>query len=229
MFITTTAARLFMFTCTAWRRMIRMNSRAWSRVQLRSRWSVRDGTAGLPDVGKFVLISLETPDSFVFDRFPNQIQSTDRANWEEQDVSIGTKPLFYSSTEPRKISVPELMLDSTRDGGDIGDQIDRLRKLKQETKSGAPPALLAIWGDRQQRCVMEEVTIAETFFTPAGDPLRARVSLQLVELQEQHEVVTSSVSPLDRSRTQWGISDAQLNSQSAAPFQLASPWLSRRE
>lgn len=151
----------------------------------------------LDTAGKFVLISLETPDSFIFDLFPNEIQSTDHANWEPQDVSIGTKPLFYSSTEPRKISVPELMLDSTRDGGDIGDQIDRLRKLKQETSRGAPPALLAIWGNRQQRCVMEEVMIAETFFTPAGDPMRARVSLQLVELQEQRESVTSTVTPLD--------------------------------
>jgi Contractile injection system tube protein len=153
---------------------------------------------GLIDTaGKFVLISLETPDSFIFDFFPKEIQGTDRANWEGQDVSIGTKPLFYSSTEPRKISVPELMLDGTRTNQDIGGQIDRLRKLKQETPNGAPPALLAIWGDRQQRCVMEEVMIAETFFTPAGDPLRARVSLQLVELQEEREVVTSTVTPID--------------------------------
>ena len=152
----------------------------------------------LDTAGKFVLISLETPDSFIFHFFPKEIQSTDRANWESQDISIGTKPLFYSSTEPRKISVPELMLDSTREvGTDIGDQIDRLRKLKQETKNSAPPALLAIWGDRQQRCVMEEVMIAETFFTPAGDPVRARVSLQLVELQEQREVVTSTVNPIE--------------------------------
>jgi hypothetical protein len=152
----------------------------------------------LDTAGKFVLISLETPDSFIFDFFPKEIQSTDRANWDEQEVSIGTKPLFYSSSQPRKISVPELVLDSTREvGTDIGGQIDRLRKLKQETKHGAPPALLAIWGDRQQRCVMEEVTIAETFFTPAGDPLRARVSLQLVELQEQREVVSSTVTAID--------------------------------
>ena len=48
----------------------------------------------LDTAGKFVLISLETPDSFIFDLFPNEIQGTDRTNWEEQDVSIGTKPLF---------------------------------------------------------------------------------------------------------------------------------------
>ena len=144
--------------------------------------------------GKFALISLETPDSFMFDYFPREIQGTDRANYEAQDVTRGTKPLFYSSSEPRRIQVPELTLDGTRTGESIGDQIDRLRALKNETKqTGAPPALLAIWGDRQQRCVMEEVMIAENFFTPAGDPLRARVSLQLVELQEEGEAVSSTV------------------------------------
>ncbi len=158
--------------------------------------------------GKFALISLETPDSFMFDLFPKEIQVTDRANWEPQDVSRGTKPLFYASGEPRKISVPELMLDGTRTGESIGDQIDRLRGLKKEIDqaralalqipfTGAPPALLAIWGDRQQRCVMEEVMIAENFFTAAGDPLRARVSLQLIELQEESEAVTSSVKEAD--------------------------------
>jgi hypothetical protein len=149
---------------------------------------------GLLDTqGKFVLISLETPDSFIFQFFPKEIQGTDRANWEPQDVSIGTKPLFYSSTEPRRISVPELVLDSTRDGGDIRDQIDRLRRLKAETKGGAPPVLHAVWGDYQMRCVLEECVIAENFFTRAGDPQRARVSLQLVEIQEQREIVTVDV------------------------------------
>lgn len=162
--------------------------------------------------GKFVLISLETTDSFIFDLFPTRdqgIQSTDRANWEEQDVTIGTKPLIYSSKQPRKISVPELILDGSRTNESIGPKIDALRKLGLEHKrkvivngvtkisNAAPPALLAIWGDRQERCVMEELVVTETVFTKNGDPLRARISLQLVEIQKVREVVTSSAIPLD--------------------------------
>src|SRR5258708_3048182 len=136
--------------------------------------------AMLDTAGKFVLISLETPDSFIFELFPHAIQSTDHANWEAQDVSRGTKPLFYANGEPRKISVPECWLDGTEKNQPVNDSIDKLRALKNEIpKTGAPPALLAIWGDRQQRCVMEDVMIEEQFFTSAGNPLRARVTLQL--------------------------------------------------
>ena len=142
----------------------------------------------------FVLINLEGRDSFVFDLFPKEIQGTDRANWEPQDVTIGMKPLFYANREPRRVSVPELYLDGTRTGESVNDQIDALRSLKDELPSiGRPPALLAVWGARQQRCVLEEVTITEELFWSEGNPMRARVSLQLLELQEQREAVHSTV------------------------------------
>lgn len=153
--------------------------------------------------GKLVLISLETPDYFIFELFPTRdqgIQETDRVNWEPQDVSIGTKLLFYSNSELRKISIPEVILEGTRTNESIGPQIDKLRALKNELpKAGAPPALLVVYGDRQQRCVMEEVSITQTVFTPAGNPLRARVSLQLIELQEEHEAVSVTVKEVDLS------------------------------
>src|SRR6266567_752320 len=102
--------------------------------------------------GKCALISLESAAHFIFELFPAEIQSTDRANWEAQDVTRGTKPLFYSSSEPRRISVPDLVIDGSRDSQTINDQIDALRELKNELpNTGAPPALLYVYGDRQQR------------------------------------------------------------------------------
>lgn len=146
----------------------------------------------------FVLINLEGQDSFVFDFFPREIQGTDRANWEPQDVTIGMKPLFYANREPRRLSVPEVYLDGTLTGESVGEQIDALRALRLELpKLGRPPALLAVYGDRQLRCVLEEVTITEEAFWSEGNPLRARVSLQLIELQEWSEFVNSTVTPLD--------------------------------
>jgi phage protein U len=145
----------------------------------------------------FVLINLEGGDSFVFDYFPREIQGTDRANWEPQDVTIGMKPLFYANREPRRLSIPELFFND-EDG--IGDQIDALRALKDELpKLGRPPALLAAYGDRQLRCVMEEVSITEGPFRNDGNPRHARVSLQLLELQEEGEAVHSTVSPVPDS------------------------------
>lgn len=148
--------------------------------------------------GKFALISLETSDAFIFELFPREIQGTDRANWEPQDVTRGVKPLFYASSEPRRLSVPELILDGSRTNQTINDQIASLRALKNEVAElGRPPALHAVWGDQELRCVMEEVVIAENFFNGPGDPLRARVSLQLVELQEEHEAVSSQVKEIE--------------------------------
>ena len=148
--------------------------------------------------GKLALISLETPGAFIFELFPKEIQTVDRGNWEPQDVTRGRKPLMYANTEPRRISVPEIIIDGARTNQTINDHLDQLRALMNERpETGAPPALLLVYGDRDQRCVLEEVTVVENFFNGPGDPLRARVSLQLVELQEESEVVTSTVTPVD--------------------------------
>src|SRR5260370_24829230 len=111
--------------------------------------------------GQLVLISLEPADTFIFDLFPNKVQNADKANWEPQDVTIGTKPLFYGNRDPRRIVLPECWLDGTEKGESITPQTNRLRKLLDETKNGTPPALLLIYGDRQQRCVLSDLSIEE--------------------------------------------------------------------
>ena len=145
--------------------------------------------------GKFALISLETPDAFIFELFPKNIQTTHRANWEPQEVTRGMKPLFYSNGEPARLSVPECWLEGSRTNTPINDDIQKLLALKNEVpRLGRPPALLVSWGDEQLRCVMEEVTIDREFFARGGDPLRARCSLQLVELQEEGTAVDLTVN-----------------------------------
>ena len=98
---------------------------------------------------------------------------------------LGVKPLFYANREPKRITVEEVFLDRTDTGESITDDIDGLLALQHEVpKLGRPPALLLIYGDRQQRVVLEEVTITEQWFSPEGNPQRAKLSLQLVEIQE---------------------------------------------
>lgn len=145
------------------------------------------------EAGKFQLVNLEGPGSFIFRFFPHTNRSDDRANWEAQDTTIGTKPLFYANSEPRRLSFDELWLDVS-DGfaafDSITEDIKALRALKTEiAKTGAPPVLLAIWGDRQERVVLEQLTIEEQFpFARNGNPMRAKVSLQLLELAQSEEV-----------------------------------------
>jgi len=143
---------------------------------------------------KFALIHLEGPGTFIFQFFPKEIQTSRRSLWEQQEITIGTKPILYANREAKQIQVDELWLDSTETNQSIAPDIAALYALQDENpKLGRPPALLAIWGDRQERCVLEQVTVVESFFTPTGEPLRARVSLQLLELQVEMEAVSSQV------------------------------------
>ncbi|MGH9941505.1 MAG: hypothetical protein ACRD9R_03985 [Pyrinomonadaceae bacterium] len=134
----------------------------------------------------FVLVNLEGGDSFSFRLFPEFIETSRRSNWRPQDTTIGTQPLFYGNREPRRVVVDELWLDNTDIGESLTQEIERLFTLQDETpEKGRPPALLSVWGDRQERVVLEEVRVIEQRFNEDGTPIRARVSLTLIEVQEE--------------------------------------------
>lgn len=134
--------------------------------------------------GKFALINLTAAGVFVFKFFPQRVSTVRHANWAQQDVTIGTKPIYYSNRDPKKITLEELWLDNSGTTGEsIAPDIAGLFALLDETDNGSPPKLLANWGDRQEQVVLENVTIEEQFFAPAGFPLRAKVSLELLEVQ----------------------------------------------
>jgi len=146
----------------------------------------------------FVLINLEGPGDFFFDLFPREIQTSDRAVWEPQEITIGVKPLFYANRDPKRISIPEVFLDRSDELTSIKPDIDALLQLQAEIpKLGRPPALLATWGEEQVRCVLETVDIKRTWFSEEGDPQRAAVSLQLLQLQEERESVDVVVRDVD--------------------------------
>ncbi len=133
-----------------------------------------------------ILINLEGGESFIFEFFPVTVSTTDRANWEAQETTIGVKPLFYANREPRKTDFPELYLDKTITNESLTPTLAALKELFVETGNGTPPALLAVWGDRSERCVLEELTIEEIFFSSReGYPIRARIKLTLTQLQQK--------------------------------------------
>jgi hypothetical protein len=144
-------------------------------------------------LGKFLLAFAEPRggkvNAFVFDFFPRSISTLARANWEQQNTTIGVKPIAYTNRDPQRLSIDELWLDKTDSGESIRDDINALLELHHETKNGTPPLLLAIYGEdgEVRPVVVEEIRIEETFFNSFGEPLRARVSLQLLEHQELNE------------------------------------------
>lgn len=136
------------------------------------------------------LINLESSGAFTFQFFPATVSTTDRANWEAQNTTIGVKPLFYANREPRSIDFPELYWDNTETNESLTGQINELRSLLDETAKGTPPPLLAAWGDRHERCVLAELNIEEIFFNRDGHPIRARIKLTLTQIQPDSNEAT---------------------------------------
>lgn len=145
----------------------------------------------MPEPAVFQLLDIESDFALEFPLFPEQISTTGRANWEPQNTTIGTKPLFYSNTEPLRISISEVYIDYTDSNTSAGPDIDLMRyQMTEFEEGGPPPALLAIWGDRRIRCVLTDLTVEETMFTEDGNPTRLKCSLELLELQPDGESVT---------------------------------------
>src|SRR5205085_1654709 len=139
-------------------------------------------------VGNFMLTNLEGAGHFIFQRFPSAIETTGRVNWQPQDITIGIKPVFYANREPRQTRIDDLWLDNTESTNlsqSITDQIEALYALMGEAEKGRPPVLLATWGDRQERCVLQDLTINEQMFDADGTPIRARASITLIQFQDE--------------------------------------------
>lgn len=139
------------------------------------------------------LINLEGGESFSFQYFPAIITTTDRANWEPQETTIGVKPLFYANREPRQIEFPELYFDKTDTNDTVKPDCEALKNLMVETGQGTPPALLCAWGDQLERCVLTEARIDYIFFHAEGYPMRARISMTLTQLQAEGEATSVQI------------------------------------
>jgi hypothetical protein len=145
-------------------------------------------------MAQFQLIDLTSNASFTFRYFPVTVRTEDRVNWEPQDLASGRKPLFYANRDGMSISVPELYLDGTDTDRNIKPDLDDLRLLMEEIDgTGMPPPLMAIWGAHKERCVMSGCTIEENMFNHDGEVTRAKISLELMELQPDGEATTVRV------------------------------------
>lgn len=134
------------------------------------------------------IINLEGGGAFEFQFFPSQVTLTDRANWERQNLTHAEKPLFYANREPREILFPELWLDTSTVQGlpSIRPQLEALAELmNEETGPNRPPLLLAVWGDWQEFCVLEELEVKEHKYNKFGAPIRVEIRLTLVRIQPQ--------------------------------------------
>lgn len=136
-----------------------------------------------------VLIDLNSQASWEFQIFPENLKTNDKVNWKPQETTTGVKPLYYGNQDPRRLSFPELWLDNTDTGESLTEILDELRTFLTEENetTGMPPRLLVTWGSRKEVVVCEDLTIEETFFDGSAEPLRAKVSLELIRIQPEGE------------------------------------------
>lgn len=154
----------------------------------------------------FILVNITGKESFIFRLFPREIETEGQSNWQPQDVTIGTKPLFYANREPLRHRINDLWLDNTHTGDSIAPEIQQLLDLQAEFAQphsvpprNAPPVLLAQWGDERFICILERVRVTRTFFTSDGAPLRANIGLELLEIQDSEIRVPVTVTTDDNS------------------------------
>jgi hypothetical protein len=146
-------------------------------------------------VAKFTLTNLTGGGHVELMYFPTKVSTERRSNWEEQDVVGKVKPLTFSNIGPRRVQIDELWLDRSDAGESIQPDIETLFFLMDVVPGkGMPPRLLITWGDRFEVGVLEEVRVAEEYFTSAGLPVRARCSVTFKELQEAQTQTTTTVT-----------------------------------
>lgn len=136
-----------------------------------------------------VLIDLNSQASFEFQFFPSSLELEGGANWEQQNTAGGKKPLFYSNSDGTRLTFPELWWDSTDTGESLNPRMDELRGfcLDEQDDRGAPPSLLATWGDAKLQCVLSRYRFVPEFWDGDGNPLRVRLDLEFLEIQDEGE------------------------------------------
>ncbi|HEY6334225.1 MAG TPA: hypothetical protein VI756_33230 [Blastocatellia bacterium] len=145
------------------------------------------GVATYGGQGTFALVNLCGGGTYEFVYYPTAPITQGRlSNWEPQDTTIGTKPSFYMNRDGKHLDIGEVWMDRMFDDGDddsLTNEIQAIYALQDETCQGAPPPLLAVWGDETLTCVLKEVTFEEHKHNKAGEPIRVKVILNLVEIQ----------------------------------------------
>lgn len=116
--------------------------------------------------------------------FPEDIKTSDRANWEAADVAGGLKPLVFGNTEPQQINIGELCIDHTRTNRSVEPTIETLREwMRSSERHGSPPDLQIVTTGFQQRCVLSGLEVRRAFFTTEGVCIRAYFNLTFDELK----------------------------------------------
>jgi Contractile injection system tube protein len=102
----------------------------------------------------------------------------------------------YRSIDP-EVLVLDIVLDATGvvEGVDnVTDHIDRLKTVAYDYNGDihSPNYLRLLWGELVFNCVLERLSVAYVLFSPAGEPLRARLSMTLLQHRTPEELAKAA-------------------------------------
>jgi hypothetical protein len=104
----------------------------------------------------------------------------------------GLPKVSFAYPEPCKLSIRDLTLDTYEEGGgkSVLPYLQKFEKALNFAESGEgrekrPPTYVFTWGSQQFiRCFVVELTYTLTLFLPDGTPVRAKLDLELEEIDE---------------------------------------------
>ena len=113
---------------------------------------------------------------------PTEYQLQKSNNFAEIAIpGLETPPLQYVRGSAQKLTT-ELLLDTSDTLEDVRKRTEPLQKLmKINGELHAPPILRLVWDGEVFLGVVESLNITFVLFTPTGVPLRAKISLALIE------------------------------------------------
>jgi len=130
---------------------------------------------------------------------PSELEISLGTTWQgsEQINETGVPELKYTGNSSGSMSL-ELFFDTTSTGKSVTTYTNDIIKLTAVDKSlpgysaekmnGRPPWVIFHWGKFHSfRAVVESLKITYVYFSSSGDPLRARVSLTLKQLDDKEK------------------------------------------
>jgi Contractile injection system tube protein len=154
---------------------------------------------------QFILVEVKPGGAgFTFQYFPQEISTSDHANYEEADTLGGFRPVMYGNNNRRRITVNELTLDTSQSGGEsLTPQLTVLRGLiaprNQQGESGEPPLLFVTFSDYSATVLLEALEVRLTYFNSNGEPIRASIDITLIQTSQVESVTTKFVTDADFS------------------------------
>lgn len=142
-------------------------------------------------------------EELVFMFNPTQLVFSRSAKWDADNPSRNDQDLLpkvnFKGIDPYQLTISDVLFDTYETGVPVSEQIRKFQatvnpSISQDSgggsssgKSKRPPVYIFRWGTEQTfsfRCVVKKLDFTYTMFLPDGTPVRAKMTLNLQEVDK---------------------------------------------